>query len=541
MTTTAHLDVSTTPLPRSVDRKVYGHFLESAFYGNIEGGVLDEGSPLSITEDGLLQGCRADVLAAVAELGVPVLRWPGGNFTSAYWWRDGTGPRDQRPRRLELAWGSEETNRFGTPEFLAWAREVGAETYLAHSCRSVDDAVRWVEYTNHGGDTEMTRLRADDGHPDPQRVRYWGLGNEVYGPWQMGHRPVGRYVEDAVEHARFMRQVDPTLSFVAVGHDDERWTEAVVAGLGDQVDYVSLHHYGASLHLVDPSVAEFEAVVGQATYFERAIVSYSQLVSQVAARHGIERPPAIAMDEWNMRHVEPTSWPEPHPGPDGGVADRELPVLDGETPRRVNRHSPRTLADALFYAGVFHAMHRAAQLEVPVGMANTVNLVNANGLVNVRPGGLVRTPTFHVWDLYQNHFADRPTETRLRCSSRWASARLGDDRRLRGELLTMPTTIADLDASAALSQDGGTLTLAVVNRSPDQDVTTQLSLDGRTGSVPPDAEVRSIGAEVDDLFAVNTISEPDRVVLGAARRVGLADGQFTFPAHSITLLTLDVR
>ncbi|MVA75270.1 alpha-N-arabinofuranosidase [Auraticoccus sp. F435] len=541
MTCQAQLDLSSTPLPQPIDRNIYGHFLESAFYGNIEGGVLDEGSPLAVADDGPLQGCRADVLEACAELGVPVLRWPGGNFTSPYWWRDGTGPRDRRPRRLELAWGSEESNRFGTPEFLAWADAVGAEPYLAHSCRDVDDAVRWVEYTNYRGTTEMARLRAEDGHPEPYGVRYWGLGNEVYGPWQMGHRPVGRYVEDAREHARFMRAVDPSLSFVAVGWDREEWTDAVVAGLGEVADYVSVHHYGASLHLVDPSVAEFEAVVGQSLFFERALVSYSQLVAEAAERHGVGRPPAIAMDEWNMRHLEPASWPEPQPGADGGVAPRELTEPGEETPRRVNRHSPRTLADALFYAGVFHAMHRTAQLPVPVAMANTVNLVNANGLLNVRPEGLVRTTTYFVWDLYQNHFGTRPTAVGLRAPSRWAQARLSDERRLRGELLTAPTTVPDLDVSAALSEDGSRLTVAVINRSPDTDLTTQLTLDGRTDRLPGTVEVRTLGADADDLFAVNTIDDPGRVTLSPARTVELDQARMTFGAHSITLLTFDLR
>lgn len=136
-----------------IDSGVYGHFLESAFFGNIEGGVLDEGSPLSITDPGLLEGLRADVLELCAELMPAPVRWPGGNFTSAYHWTDGIGPRDRRPTRLELAWGSRETNRFGTDEFLAWCEAIGGEPYLAHSARDVDEAVRWVEYTNATGTT----------------------------------------------------------------------------------------------------------------------------------------------------------------------------------------------------------------------------------------------------------------------------------------------------------------------------------------------------------------------------------------------------
>ena len=119
----------------TIDPMIYGHFLESAFFGNIEGGVFDEGSPLAYGGDDTRNGLRTDVIELCRELGLPVVRWPGGNFTSAYHWEDGIGPRDSRPRRLELAWGSEESNRFGTDEFLAWCAEVGTEPYLAHSCR----------------------------------------------------------------------------------------------------------------------------------------------------------------------------------------------------------------------------------------------------------------------------------------------------------------------------------------------------------------------------------------------------------------------
>ena len=299
--------------------------------------MFDEASPLAIT-DGPLRGCRGDVVEACRELGLPVVRWPGGNFTSPYWWQDGIGTRDERPRRLELAWGSEESNRFGTPEFLAWCEAVGTAPYLAHHARDVDDAVRWVEYTNYPGDTTLARMRAKDGHPDPYGVRIWGLGNEVYGPWQMGHRPVAEYVAAAREHAWFMDLVDPGLSFVAVGSERAEWTEPVVEGLGDRVDYVSLHLYGASRHLTDPSEAEFDSVVAQSLYVERAIHEHSETIRR-AHRH--DRPLAIAMDEWNMRHVEPAAWPEPEPGADGGVAPRELTA--GSPDLRVNRYSPRHL------------------------------------------------------------------------------------------------------------------------------------------------------------------------------------------------------
>lgn len=532
--------ISISPIPGAtpINEKIYGHFLESAFFGNIEGGVFDEGSPLSI-DDGPLRGCRADVLEACRELGLPVVRWPGGNFTSPYWWQDGIGPRENRPRRLELAWGSEESNRFGTPEFLTWCEAVGTTPYLAHHARDVDDAVRWVEYTNYAGDTTLTRMRGQDGHAEPYGVRIWGLGNEVYGPWQMGHRSAAAYVEAAREHARFMGLVDPGLRFVAVGHHDVAWTQSVVAGLGDLVDYVSLHLYGASRHLIDPSEAEFDAVVAQAIHVEQAIHKHAETIRSVQTEHGRSRPLAIAMDEWNMRHLEPVSWPEPQPGADGGTSPRDLDVATGAGGLRVNRYSPRTLADALFYAGVFHAMHRASQLDVPVAMANTVNLVNANGLLAVRPGGLVKAATYHVWDLYQNHTGPIPLAATVLGPARTTQLRLGDDTRRRdGSFATRPAAVSLLDVSPSLSADRSTLHVAVINRSATDAVTARLDLAGTP--LPASATVRTIGAHTDGLFVANSITEPDVVALSDAVHASLPDGRFTFAPHSVTLLSLQL-
>jgi alpha-N-arabinofuranosidase len=519
-----------------IDPNIYGHFLESAFFGNIEGGVFDEGSPLSSSEPGPRDGLRRDVIEACRHLGVPIVRWPGGNFTSPYHWEDGIGPRDKRPRRLELAWGSEETNRFGTDEFLAWCAEVGAEPYLAHNCRSVDDAVRWVEYTNYGGDTHYARLRAANGHPEPYGVRYWGLGNEVYGRWQMGHRTGEQYAADAREHAQFMHAVDPGLSFITVGKPDEAWTRPVVEQLGNRVDYISLHLYGASTHLY--SSDDYDAVVAQSLYFEREIHDYAYMVAELARRAGVERPLALALDEWNIRHLEPETWPEPQPSEDGSVVARELEALQHPAKLRVNRWSPRTLTDALFYAGVFNVMHRASGLPEPPTMANTVNLINANGLLAVRPGGLVRSATYHVWDLYQNHTGRIAIHADVRGPARTGVVRQGDDRNRDG-FATRPATVPMLDVSATLTDDRRQLFLVAINRERHESVRTRLVLDEQAALPRP--QVRDLGAGDADVFSFNSMNNPDRIGLRDRGKADLGDGVYEFPAHSITLLSFDLR
>jgi len=167
----ARIKVDTERVIDDIDPKIYGNFIEHL--GRcIEGGVFDENSPLSDAN-----GYRKDVLDAVKKLNVSILRWPGGNFSSNYFWKDGIGPRDKRPPRLEMAWGTVESNRFGTHEFLNYCEMVGTEPYICTNLGTGtwQDAQQWVEYVNSSQDTEMTRLRRQNGRRDPWKVKYWGL------------------------------------------------------------------------------------------------------------------------------------------------------------------------------------------------------------------------------------------------------------------------------------------------------------------------------------------------------------------------------
>ena len=518
------------------DPFIYGHFLESAFFHNIEGGVFDEGSSRSRTGSGPDAGLRQDVIDLCRRLGVPVVRWPGGNFTSSYHWTDGIGSRDRRPRRLNLDWGGEESNRFGTDEFLAWCDAVGAEPFLVHGARDVDDAVRWVEYTNYGGDTELTRQRAANGRAAPYPVRLWGVGNEVYGDWQMGHRSAERYAEDAREHATFMRAVDPGLRLVGVGLPEESWCAPVLAQTRGALDYLSLHLYGASTHLFagpQQVASEFDAVVAQAAFFEREIGGFSDLLEDLATRLGLDSPPSIALDEWNVRHLEPDDWPEPQPGAGGGIAARELPAESDHRPRtfRVSRYSPRTLADVLCYAGVFHALHRLCGRAAAPTMANTVNLVNANALIEVRPDGALATATYHLWDLYQRQLGETVHPATVDGPSRIQAVRQGDDRTPEG--FVSRTEPVDLVDAIATSDHRGRQ-LALINRSATEAVELSILVDGRR---PERATGWSIGSDVSDLFASNSFDRPDEVAVESLGPVDLADG-YRLPPHSVTVLAL---
>jgi alpha-N-arabinofuranosidase len=242
----ARIKIDTERVVGDIDPLIYGNFIEHL--GRcIDGGVFEEGSPLSDKN-----GFRRDVADAAKKLSVSNLRWPGGNFSSNYKWTDGIGPRDKRPPRLEMAWGTVESNRFGTHEFLDYAEQIGTIPYICCNLGTGTwvEAQQWVEYCNSAEDTAMTRLRKQNGREQPWKVKYWGLGNEMDGPWQMGHRSAADYGAFALEAAKLMKLTDPSIKLIAAGSSNFRtgsdwvgWNRTVLEYLRRHADYLSIHLY----------------------------------------------------------------------------------------------------------------------------------------------------------------------------------------------------------------------------------------------------------------------------------------------------------
>jgi hypothetical protein len=253
----------------AIDRKIFGHFIEHL--GRcIYGGVFEPGSPLADE-----RGFRADVLEAMRRLGVPNLRWPGGNFASSYYWEDGIGPVAQRPARFDLAWRTLEPNTFGTDEFMAYCRELGAEPYVCvnSSSGTLQEAAHWVEYCNldvQKYPSYHARRRAENGHAAPYGVKYWGIGNEVYGAWQVGFSGAEEYARKCREYAHFMRAVDPHVKLVAVGADIPEWDEAVLRYAGDTINYISNHQYHGQ--------EDYHATVGAVRYVEEHLHRLGEMI-----------------------------------------------------------------------------------------------------------------------------------------------------------------------------------------------------------------------------------------------------------------------
>ena len=481
-----------------VDRRIFGNFIEHL--GRcIYGGVFDEGSPLSDE-----RGFRKDVLDAVRPLRVPVLRWPGGNFVSGYHWLDGVGPVDDRPRRSELAWYAEESNRFGTGEFIQYCRALGTEPYICVNMGSgtMDEAQAWVEYCNGTGNTSWANLRRKHGHPDPYRVRCWGLGNEMYGGWQIGSLSAEDYVKKARTFALVMKRTDPTIELIGCGHNGvSDWDVTVVQGLAPVMDYYSIHLYTGQ--------ADHYANVFQAHQAERAVRICAALIERVRHTQQIAHPISIAFDEWNVWYRTRS-----HEDRVGGVEERY------------------NLSDALAIATYLNGFIRQCRA---VKIGNMAQLVNAIAPIFTSTQGLFLQTIYHPLRLYAEHTLPEALDVHVDGPTYDLPPEREDETRGRVHHVADLGPFPLLDATATCDEAAKTLTLAVVNRDKDQGHKATIDLGGAriVGGVAV-AEVTG-----PDITATNSFERPDAVGV-RERRLEAEGGRLDheFPARSVSVLRM---
>ncbi|HXI38986.1 MAG TPA: alpha-L-arabinofuranosidase C-terminal domain-containing protein [Bryobacteraceae bacterium] len=476
-----------------VNPMIFGQFIEHL--GRcIYGGIYEEGSPLSDE-----RGFRKDVLAAVKRLHPPVLRWPGGNFVSSYHWEDGVGPKDQRPRRFDTAWFAIEPNRFGTNDCIEYCRAIGAEPYFCINLGTgtIEEAAHWVEYCNGASDTHYANLRRKHGYAEPHNVKYWGLGNEIYGTWQAGHKSAEDYAKVALEAAKMMKWVDPSIHLIACGAGDPQWNVTVLETLGAIVDYLSVHFYTGS-----DDYYETLASVGRAEHLLRLADSAIEIASERIRGHeprSVEFPlrqkrVEIAFDEWNV-------WYRRRDG-----RHREV---------KAKLEEPYNLRDALWTASMLHLFERWGD---KVTMATLAQMVNVIAPIHTSEKGLYLEPNFFPLELYRAHTGDRVVHA-------WSDGP-GYDSPGTGRMpyLDICPTVAE-----------GRMAIGVVNRHKDHALAAQFEILGakpaRTGKV---FTINGPSPE-----SANSFDQPN-VVGTAGRDHGDFAAQFTFefPAHSVTLLEI---
>ena len=296
-----------------LDRRLFGSFVEHM--GRcVYGGIYEPGHP---TADA--NGFRGDVLALTKELGATIIRYPGGNFLSGYDWEDGVGPKDKRPRRLDLAWGSTETNQFGTDEFITWCRAAGVEPMFAVNLgtRGPDEARHFIEYCNHPGGTRYSDMRKAHGFEKPHGIKFWCLGNEMDGPWQICQKTAVEYGRIAQETAKVMRWVDPGIELTACGSSNRsmptygQWEQDVLERCFEQVDFISLHQYFRN----DANdVRTFFSVIKDLESFIKEVVA---IADAIAAKRRSPKRIMLSLDEWNVWYkahapsdLRKPGWPE---------------------------------------------------------------------------------------------------------------------------------------------------------------------------------------------------------------------------------------
>jgi len=486
----------------TVDPRIFGQFIEHL--GRcIYGGIYDEGSPLSDA-----RGFRRDVLEAARPLRFPVLRWPGGNFVSGYHWQDGVGPVDQRPRRSELAWYAEESNRFGTNEFIEYCRELGTEPIICVNMGSgtMDEAQAWVEYCNGVGDTSWANLRRSHGYPEPHRVRYWGLGNEMYGGWQIGSLEAHDYVKKARAFGMLMKRTDPSIQLVGCGLNGwSQWDEVVLDGLAEMVDFHSIHLYTGA--------ADHYTTVMQSHQAERAVRICAALIERVRHMRQIAHPIHIAFDEWNV-------WwrTRSHADRVGGVEERY------------------TLTDALAVATYLHGFIRQCRV---VRMANFAQLVNAIAPIFTSRQGLFLQAIYHPLRLYAEH--TRPVALDVHVDGPQYALppeRETDEGGGRVHHVSDLGPFSLIDAVASCDEAGREITVALVNRDRERDQPATIEVAGADVAGGVD------GWEVNgpEVGATNSFEHPTRVDVRERRATARSGGlDYVCPAHSITLLRLRAR
>jgi len=474
---------------RRYDRMIFGQFLEH-FHRQVYGGVFEPGSPLADN-----QGFRKDVVAALRELQVPIVRWPGGCFVSAYHWKHGVGP--ERQPSYDKAWRVEDPNTFGTDEFVAWCRLIGAEPYICTNAGtgSPEEMSDWVEYCNLESMGRWARLRQSNGYTEPHNVKFWSVGNENYGDWEMGSKTADEWGHFVAESAKMMKRVDPDIILLAAALPyDVDWTLGLLRAAGQYLDYVSIHGYWDRLQ-EENKPSDYLTCVGKSLIPEAAI----RRTEQVIAVAGYEGRIGIAFDEWNLR-----SWHHPSKG---DVRERDKNDIN----------STYTMADAVFSASFLNSCLRHCDV---VRMANMAPVINTRGPLFVYPQGIVKRTTFHVMAMYANHLEPNVVDTWTEVSSLQCPKR----------------SVPVLDVIATCDDDKKRWSVAVVNRSPEQEVTCELTLGDRKLSGKYPAIVLS--GETCDSY--NDIGNPDRVVPENVE-MPFEEGLGTFPPHSVTIVKIADR
>ncbi len=506
----------------TINPNVYGHFTEHLGGYIYDAMWVGEGS--SIPNDG---GVRKDTAEAMKRIKAPMIRWPGGCFADQYHWRDGIGPRAKRPRTWNIWWGRDESNHFGTDEFLKYCKMTGSEPYLCFNVGSgtPTEALEWLEYCNGKENTTVAAQRAANGHPEPYNVRYWSIGNENWGCG--GNYDAETYAREYARYATYLNRFaeGSKVEFVACGLFLSDWNQKFfetllrrpfARGRIQAVHHLSVHHYyfgcGDATKFTDE---DYYWAFANIRVLEKFIAETQGLIQHYTT--GRDRI-GIALDEWGIWHPVPSTG-------DTGLLQ------------------PNTLRDALTSAVTFNMLHGFGDAVSMANIAQTFNVLQA--MAFTKGPKMALTPTYYVFDLYQPHMGavalktvvDSPTFTgklpsRLpQREQEWVLLTVGGRREMTGDYLS---------ASASLNESQKQVCLTLVNQHLTEPMEVEINLAGPDSPSVRGGSMRELtSASVRD---ENTLDRPDVVRASGPKQLSDSGNKFvhTVPAHTVQALLLQV-
>jgi alpha-N-arabinofuranosidase len=475
-----------------IDPRIYGVFMEpiqfsgkrfglpdSVQFNTLYGTLYDPNSSLADEN-----GFKKNYIEAMKELKITNMRWPGGNFLMGYNWQDGIGPKDQRPARINLAWGGIDNNHVGTDEWMALNKAIGSENVICVNLGlgDIKDAIYWLEYCNYPKGTYYSDLRAKNGHKEPYGIKIWDLGNEVDGyPWELGYKTAEDYVKTGREAAKAMKSVDSTIKLVAAGSSYYEptgiwidWNRKVLEGLGDKIDYLSIHRYWERSN-------DYYTYMGQSAIdFEEKIKIPAAQIEAARIKNGFKKPIYISVDEWGIMSRNTLS---------------VLPV-----------------------AQCFNSFLRHADV---VKMANFTLLTSL--LSNDAKKGTFKTPLFYIFKAFSNNCRGQSIDTYVACDTFNTPGASG---------------IPYLDVTTTYSKETNEVFINVVNRHKDKAIMADIVT--TTGELTGKAEASFIaGASLNEVYEFDNQAR----YIPVKKMVDTKGKHFTytFPPHSFTQIKLGVK
>ena len=482
----------------TISPMIYGHFAEH-FHRQIYGGIYDPTSRFA-DEDGF----RTDVLAAMQNIKVPILRWPGGCFVSSYHWKKAVGK--ERVADFNKAWRIEEPNTFGTDEYVKLCRKIGCEPYICTNAGTgtAEEMSDWVEYCNLKNEGEFAKWRIANGYSEPHHVKYWSIGNENWGRHEIGAKDAhewGRLVE---ESAKMMIRVDPTIELSAAALTSYEWNVNLLKAAGDRLKWLSIHSYYDNIHHVyEP--ADYTTVIGRTNQIGQSIASVRGTLMML----GLDKKIKIAYDEWNLR-----GWHSPFIFKNVSAdIEKALKAQD-----KNDTNATYTTADSVFAACFLTDCIRNCDI---VGMANFAPIVNTTGAIFTHENGIVKRSTYYVFEVMAKYMGDRAIDA-------WA-----EDMPLES---FNGAQVKLIDVAAAVRTSDGAVTVCAVNKHDTQRSDLELALQGDT------AQRRTVTVYTVNGASKDSYNDIDREQVGISvtkSAIGADTVKIELPPHSVNMIVIE--